>query len=469
MNKNLMFLFFLCMVHFVKAQLPYTQSIFSYDSLINVVYGTAVDYAGNTDTLKMDIYKPTGDSNCLRPTIVLVHGGSWIGGSKEDPYLVLMSRFFASRGWVVANINYRLGTHKIQNYSMYALCNTNISQPCAYIADSSEIFRANFRGMQDAKGAIRFMKNRNAMDSSDVSNVFIAGESAGGFISFAAAYTDKLTEKFPDCYAITDAPLPDTGLAAYGCAAFPVSYSRPDLGDIDGTLNMGTYDASVKGIGNFYGGVFSLDIFQQNSYKPDVYMFHQGSDVIVHYKYGQVLGRISWECYAQTNLCQSYYFYPNAFGSDSIANYFNSVTPFQPIYQAEIVNNYSYLNNCISNGHSIDNIQIRLQNLVVFFANTVIATGNNPSVNCQHVFLNNMNDSKGEKIFPNPAHDFLNFSVDSHMKGSDYYLTNQLGVIVAKGKMNSFDISIDIKELKAGVYLLSVGKYLPQKIVVLKN
>ena len=55
------------------------------------------------------------------------------------------------------------------------------------------------------------------------------------------------------------------------------------------------------------------------------------------------------------------------------------------------------------------------------------------------------------------------------MKGSDYYLTNQLGVIVAKGKVNSFDISIDIKELRAGVYLLSVGKYLPQKIVVLKN
>jgi hypothetical protein len=466
--KKILLIPFVCLVFFVKAQLPYTQGVFSYDSLINVVYGTAIDYAGNTDTLKMDIFRPIGDSNCLRPIIVLVHGGSWIGGSKEDPDLVYMSRNLASRGWVVANINYRLGTHKTQSYSMYALCNTNISQPCAYISDSSEIYRANFRGMQDAKGAIRFMKNRQAIDSSDIYNVFIAGESAGGFISFAAAYTDKLSEKSPDCYSIPDAQLSDPGLATYGCIPSPISYSRPDLGDIDGSLNTGTYDASVKGIGNFYGGVFSLDMFQQNTYKPDVYMFHQGSDVIVHYNYGQILGRISWECYAQTNLCQSYYYYPPAFGSDSIAKYFNSIVPYQPIYQSEIVNNYAYLNNCVSNGHAIDNIQIRLQNMVDFFANTIFTTGNNPAINCQHVSLNSVHENDRIKIFSNPAHNYLSFSVRPEMIGSNFVLTNQMGGIAMKGKITSVENSFDIRELNAGSYLLSIGTYLPQKIVVVK-
>jgi hypothetical protein len=150
---------------YVIAQLPYALNQYAYDSLINVSYGQDIDYAGNPVDLVLDIYKPKLDSNCLRPIVVLVHGGAWFAGSKEDVYMKLMSREFAKKGWVVANINYRLGTHKAASYNMYALCNNSISAPCGYISDSAEIFRANYRGMQDAKGAIRFMKNRNAIDS----------------------------------------------------------------------------------------------------------------------------------------------------------------------------------------------------------------------------------------------------------------------------------------------------------------
>jgi carboxylesterase type B len=135
-----------------------------------------------------------------------------------------MSREFAKKGWVVANINYRLGTHKAASYNMYALCNNSISAPCGYISDSAEIFRANYRGMQDAKGAIRFMKNRNAIDSSDVNNVFIVGESAGAFIAYATAFTDQSSEKSSLCNAISNAPIPDNNLTIYGC--IPASVRR---------------------------------------------------------------------------------------------------------------------------------------------------------------------------------------------------------------------------------------------------
>ena len=301
-KTTLIALFILAFQSLLNAQLPYTQAVFSYDSLMNVVYGTAIDYAGNTDTLEMDIYKPKGDNNCARPVMVIAHGGAWIAGSKEDINTVLISRYLAKCGWVVANINWRLGTHKTSNYNMYALCNNSISAPCGYISDSAEVFRANFRGMQDMKGAIRFMKNRFLLDSTDVNNVFICGESAGGFVALATAFTDQVSEKHPSCFAIPDAPIPSNNLNVYGCIPSSNNLSRPDLGSIDGDLNLGFHDASVKGVGNFYGALFDFTSLNQISDTPSVYLFHQGSDVIVNYNFGRVLGRISWECFQQSNI-----------------------------------------------------------------------------------------------------------------------------------------------------------------------
>ncbi len=447
----------------VNAQTPYTQNQFAYDSLINVVYGTAIDYAGNTDTLKLDIYKPVGDSNCLRPVIVLVHGGAWIGGSKEDYDLVYLSRQLAKKGWVVANINYRLGTHKTSNYTMYALCNTSISQPCGYICDSAEVYRANFRAMQDAKGVIRFMKSRNAIDSTDINNVFIAGESAGGFVALAAAFTDKISEKHLSCYAVSDAPVPDPDLAAFGCIPTTNNLSRPDLGSIDGPLYLGTYNATVKGVGSLFGGVLDFNIFQQTSDTPVVYMFHQGSDVIVNYNYGTLLGRISWECYAQSNICQTYYFYPNAFGSEGIRQYFVAMGTSAPAYQADILSNYSYLNNCYSNGHALDNAQLRLQNMVALFAGKIALSGNNPQTNCLNLGIDYITAGSGFTLFPNPCNKKITASyMLFESQNTTVYIYSNSGIKIKtvdfgvnpKGE-NSHEI--DLSNFKSGLYFLSIG------------
>ncbi len=443
---------------FLRAQTPYTQSVYAYDSLLNVNYGTAIDYAGNTDTLVMDIYKPHGDGNCLRPVMVLVHGGAWISGSKADVDLVYLSRNLAKKGWVVANINYRLGTHKAANYTMYAVCNTNISAPCGYISDSSEIFRANFRGMQDAKGAIRFMKNRNGIDSSDVNNVFIAGESAGGFIALATAFTDQASEKPTNCFAIANAPNPDADMATYGCVPSPISFARPDLGSIDGTLNIGTYDAKVKGVGNFFGGVMDRNIFQQQNDTPAVYLFAQGSDVVVNYNYGQILGRTSWECYAQTNLCQSYYFYPFAYGSEGIRQYFVSLGGNAPVYQADIVNNYNYMNNCFSNGHSIDNIQLRLQNMVNLFSPIIVASGNDPLTNCQTLSVQSPTPANTFLIYPNPTAGEIHVQLLQPMKNPTVRIYSSLGELVFEQQENSGNVQqLNVMaQLDPGFYFISV-------------
>lgn len=450
---RLLFIFFAFNFTCAFAQ-PYTSASFQYDSLMDVPYGVAVDYAGNQDTLLMDIYKPNNDFNCLRPVMVLIHGGDWIGGSKEDPNIIYMARALAQRGWVVAAINYRLGTHKTSNYTMYAFCNNTISQPCAYICDSAEVFRANFRGMQDAKGAIRFMKNRNALDSTDVGNVYIAGESAGGFIAFETAFSDRAVEKNTFCGAITDAPAPDADLFSYGCIPAHNDLSRPDLGSIDGDLNIGTYDASIKGIANFYGAVLDLNRFQQVADTPIVYLFHQGSDVIVDYDSNAILGRISWECYAQSNLCQSYYQYPIAYGSSYLKNYFDqSNGAFN--YQADLVANYSYMNNCLSNGHSIDNVQLRMQHMVDFFATKIADSGNDPAVNCLGTSIP-MNENNSFTLSPNPFCGTVSVKIAKLKNDVDYTIHDAYGRIVKSGNINTSYTLLELTELPAGVYYFTL-------------
>jgi alpha/beta superfamily hydrolase len=442
-------LFFLA-TNFAFTQTPYTSAQFAYDSTLNVVYGTAVDYAGNTQSLTLDIYKPKGDQNCNRPIAVVIHGGAWIAGSKSDPYPTLLSRELVKRGYVVANINYRLGTHKTSNYTMYALCNTSISAPCGYICDSAEVYRANFRAMQDAKGATRYMKSRYQTDSTDINNVYLVGESAGAFIALAAAYTDQTTEKHASCFAINNAPNPDPDMNTYGCIPTSNNLSRPDLGSIDGTLHTGVYDSKVNAVASIYGGIMDLSILNQVNDTPAIYMYHQGSDVVVNYNYGALLGRISWECYAQTNLCQSYFFYPRAYGGEGLRQHFVSLGNNTPVYQADIVNNYQYLNDCTDNGHSIDNFPLRTQNITNFFATQIAATGNTPSSVCASSIPNI--EKAAILLYPNPTQQ--SFTIQSVTSIDLLNIYDIHGRRVFNATTLNSTSTINISQLEPGCYIV---------------
>lgn len=416
-------------------------------------------------TLLLDIYTPVGDNNCLRPLLVLVHGGAWIAGSKSDGSIVSIAQKMAQKGYVVAAVNYRLGTHKAASYSMYWACNNNLSQPCGYIADSSEVIRANYRGMQDVKGAIRYMKSRHLLDSVDHQNVFIAGESAGAFVSLAVALTDQASEKPADAGAIANAPTPDPDLVS--CLPAGYSLQRPDLGPVDGTLNIGSYDAKVRGVGSFYGGLFDLNLFSQMADTPAVYLFHQGSDVVVHWQYGRLLGRTSYECYVNAgNICQPYYFYPSSYGGESIRQHLAGMAT-SPAFQADIISNYSYNNNCFSNGHSIDNITTRTQNMADLFAVEIAATGNNPLSNCLTGITEN---SEVSSIFPNPLNG-RTLTVQSRSAISELKLLDLSGKVIYKTYPNSKNSKVDLPEnLQQGVYFVvfkAGDDYVVEKVVVL--
>ena len=400
------------------------QFTFRVDS--NVIYGVDTNYLGFTDTLLLDVYTPN-NADTKRPLVVFVHGGNWLGGCKDDPSgIVPLLHQFVKRGYVVASVNYRLGWHKDDWVSDpvagWPISLWPITYRTFYAADSMELVRAIYRGQQDVKGAIRFMKGRAEQDSVCTDKVFVGGESAGGFVALAAAFLDAPTEKPAACNVLPDAPMPyfkTLNGTAFNCVvdsftAGAQALVRPDLGPVEGDLNLNGHDASVKGVANFYGGVpydaFALD-WWQGADTPAVYLYHQTCDGIVMFDRGQPISTISGYCNLGSTPWHTNY--PYLFGSGRIAGAFAGMSS-PPTYTTDFEicaafdpnwalfecqrygNNGSY--------HYTANHALRGQNLATFWA---------PLASDPAACLGMGQPSEQTREFllwPNPADDVLQFS-----------------------------------------------------------
>ena len=102
----------------VAMALPFTTPTHEVVEERNVPYATAMGYYTHSPigdkgatvkllfhsgipkpvTLEMDIYKPAGDDTEARPLLLMMHGGSFFIGNKEEPGQVGWCRYFASLG-----------------------------------------------------------------------------------------------------------------------------------------------------------------------------------------------------------------------------------------------------------------------------------------------------------------------------------------------------------------------------------
>jgi len=415
--KKFNFLMYFLLVLIVKttAQVPYTQELFEVRIDTNINYGVATNYAGNQVSLLLDIYKPIADNNTKRPILVLVHGGAWIGGSKNEVEIQNLAQLFAKRGYVVAAINYRLGMHpSASGGSNTATCSLVTPQAnCVYVADSAEVVRAIYRGMQDVKGAIRFMKGRADTDSTCSENTYLSGVSAGGFCSLAAAFMDVTTEKPLPTFAIENAEQPATSLnychAYFNETNATISRLRPDLGNLEGTIALNNTTSNVKGVANFYGGMLTNLFNQFEGESPLLYLFHQTADVVVNCGRAPILSSLSYNCLAPFGFlgCNHIWNMPWSSGSCSINGLLTSSIETVQVQDA-IVNNGSP--NCLIEpaGHSILNAPQRVNEITNFFGVRIAATelsGCENSVGIEEI-------QKTAKLFPNPANEQLYVTVE---------------------------------------------------------
>ena len=72
-----------------------------YTITANTVYGVQ-----NNFETKLDVYRPRNVTTPV-PTLIYIHGGGWVGGSKETALFQAMP--YLERGWAVVNVGYRLG------------------------------------------------------------------------------------------------------------------------------------------------------------------------------------------------------------------------------------------------------------------------------------------------------------------------------------------------------------------------
>lgn len=232
----------------------------------DVFYGSAIRFNGDTVDLNLDIYYPEFDTNTSRPLLVAVHGGGFLGGSKNAGGIVKLCKEFAKRGYVTASISYRLGFRN-EHDPLFGQFHE------FYAYDEAEMIRAIYRSVQDARGAIRFMKGEADTYGIDTTNVFIGGESAGGFVALHTAYMKQADEKPDAAFEQPDADYFDI----FGNTISTLA--RPDLGFLEGDLNLNGTSSDVKGAINIYGGIFDLDLIDCG--EPDLYQHHILDDIIV--------------------------------------------------------------------------------------------------------------------------------------------------------------------------------------------
>lgn len=467
--KTLYTLIFLLLALNSFGQTAYTQNLYSYSVESNIEYGTATNYAGLTEALHLDIYKPINDNNCNRPCLVLIHGGAWVQGSKDGTLILNLAEKFVKKGWVVAAINYRLGTHgpnvyDDENHPTCALFGDTVNIfRCWNTTDSAEVLRANYRAQQDAKGAIRYVKGRHLLDSTDVSNFYVLGESAGAFVALATTFMNSPSEKPIECGSLANAPVPDSYLV--DCLPSGYLLDRPDLGDVEGLISLNNgYDASVQGVGSFFGGTFGTDLFNNTTTWPSIYLFHQEKDLIVSSEHLPPLSRLN-TCLGLTNDCPPFATFPYAHGSNSINSFLISQTTPPNIHFDFLANSNGLPGDCLSaSGHAIDNVNLRTQNIANHFAQRIFDNGNVPSSTCTN--STSEKSMNAPRIFPNPSSGKVSIELNP-----DFH--TQLSILTSDGKIvSTFDAqTIQTIQLKEGVYFFHTvaenGQRWTKKIVIL--
>lgn len=160
----------------------------------NQMYGANISVltgAPALDTMYMDVYTPTDDTETERPVVIYLHTGTFlpqyfngqITGGKSDSTAVEVCTRLAKRGYTAISATYRLGWNPLSQ-------DPNVR--------TETLLKAAYRGVHDARTCVRFLRRSVAeMDNPygvDVDRIVLWGQGTGGYISLGAATLDAYEE-----------------------------------------------------------------------------------------------------------------------------------------------------------------------------------------------------------------------------------------------------------------------------------
>lgn len=93
-----------------RGQTLYLDEQFDFERTSAVPFASKPVGNPPSDTfLRLELFQPTGSGvPSARPAVILIHGGGFVAGSRNEPALLEMCERMARRGWTCASIDYRL-------------------------------------------------------------------------------------------------------------------------------------------------------------------------------------------------------------------------------------------------------------------------------------------------------------------------------------------------------------------------
>lgn len=194
--------------------------------------------------LCLDLFLPLDDSLRDHPLVMLIHGGAFYFGSKDDVALRQWCQHIASQGFVAASIDYRTG----------------------FLPTAAHIQRAGYRALQDAHAALRYLVSRQETFTIDTSLIVVGGCSAGAITALNLAYmTNDMRPEY-----------------TYEGSGFG------DLGAIDTCGNDIRTDFKIKGVIDMWGAL--PDTAMMRGHDTPILAIHGDADDIVPYGHDYPFG-----------------------------------------------------------------------------------------------------------------------------------------------------------------------------------
>ncbi len=370
----------------------YQTEIFSSFKKTTVQYSDVYEVRnGDGNFLKMDIYEPGGDNFALRPVVLLGHGGTYIGGDRNESTCVKLCETFALRGYVAVSFDYRLANSQ------------------ADLIDSINALRIALRSVSDAKAAIRFLRKDADTDNLfriDSEQIFIGGNSAGAITALHTAYVRD--------YDV----LP--------------SYIKPlvdEMGGLEGNSGNPGYPSDVKGVINLAGGINKLEWIQQD----DVPMIscHGNQDETVPYNCDIVLKYLTLGGFIQLPLVK-------LCGSGAIKQHSDQIGTVNLLYTYNNDGHVPWESDNAKRGSMTGYVT----DFVVSYTECKTAT----------VGVIEKNEIIVD-VFPNPTANLINMTLPSHEK-INIELIDFFGKTILVLQNVESRQTLDIAHLPAGNYLL---------------
>ncbi len=210
--------------------------------------------------LYMDVYEPVDDKVDNRPVLVICFGGGFAQGSRHLGDVKTLATTYAQKGYVVAAIDYRLGIN---------------------VMDRGASQRALYRGVQDSRTAIRFLRANALTYRIDPSKVYIVGISAGGMIALHHNYLED-EERTAGTKETVYQYSPD------GVNDFE-TFDIPDLDCLDCIGGHQEFSGKANGVVAFAGALGDLSFIDGKSNAATL-LFHSRDDQQVPFECGKPFG-----------------------------------------------------------------------------------------------------------------------------------------------------------------------------------